>query len=205
MTRLLASVLLLVLAGPPAAAHQGGHEGPPADTALVKRQVSYQVPDVTLRDQRDEPVRLAELLATPAPVLVQFIFTSCATICPVLSATVADLQRRLDARQRDYRLLSISIDPEYDTPARLAEYARRHGAGPDWHFLTGERRTIRKVVAAFDALYRSDNKTYHQPYTFLRATQGSRWLRLEGFASGERLTRELLGLDQAAATAARGR
>jgi protein SCO1/2 len=85
-------------------------------------------------------------------------------------------------------MVSISIDPEYDTPARLQNYAKRYKAGPEWQFLTGDLDTIMAVQQAFDA-YRGD-KMSHEPLTFLRASPRGPWVRIEGFASASELVRE---------------
>ncbi len=155
--------------------HTGEHS-----RAYTRRMVDYQIPAVMLRNSHNLEVDLNALLAEQRPTLVQFIFTSCATICPMLSATFAQAQADVAAVRGDYRMISISIDPEYDTPKRLAVYAKRFNAGDKWLFLTGTEQAVRKVVNGFDVLFRSDNKMYHQPFTFLRAGPGRPWLRIEG-------------------------
>lgn len=160
-----------------------------AGTALAaerytRSQARYEVPAVTLTDARGAAVALVDELARPEPVLLQLMFTSCATVCPVLTGTVAAAEERLPG----WRLLSISIDPEADTPAKLAEYAARLGAGERWRFLTGEAGDLRAVEQAFDA-YRG-GKMRHLPLTFLRAGPAEPWLRLEGFPSAAELAQE---------------
>jgi cytochrome oxidase Cu insertion factor (SCO1/SenC/PrrC family) len=150
----------------------------------------YETPAATLRNRFGEDVRLDKLLAQDRPVLMQFIFTSCATICPVMSATFAQAQDDLVQQDSDTQLISISIDPEYDTPERLREYAKRQAAGDNWTFLTGEFDTIFRVVRAFDAIFESDNKMYHEPYTYLRAAPGEPWLRINGLVSVKTLLEE---------------
>ncbi len=153
-------------------------------------RATYTVPaDITLVDQDGRPVHLAALLAEPHPVVMQFIFTSCATICPVLSAGIASAQAELVRRAPDVRILSISIDPTYDTPARLRVYAARYHANGNWRFLTGPEPMIRRTIAAFDALLRSDNKMYHRPYTYFRGRKGA-WLRVDKLLSRDELLRQ---------------
>ena len=72
----------------------------------------YDVPDVTLVNQDGKKVRLRELLSTSKPVIVDFIFGTCTTICPVLSAGYATLQQKLGKDTDKVHLVSISIDPE---------------------------------------------------------------------------------------------
>lgn len=169
------------------AGHSDDHNAVFEKSTGSKRYVAvgadYPLPDVTLTDAEGKPVRLKEVLAQPRPILLQFIFTSCSTICPLLSATFSQFQRELDRQKIDYQLISISIDPEYDAAERLAAYAKRHHAGPRWMFLTGQEKDIHRVLTAFDALYQSDNKMYHRPLYYLRARPNTAWLRIEGFIS----------------------
>lgn len=158
--------------------------------ARQAERATYTIPgDITLVDQDGRPVHLAALLAEPRPVVMQFIFTSCATICPVLSAGIASVQDELVRRAPDVRILSISIDPTYDTPARLKAYAARYHANGNWRFLTGPEPMIRRTIAAFDALLRSDNKMYHRPYTYFRGRKGA-WLRVDKLLSRDELLRQ---------------
>jgi len=132
-------------------------------------------PEVTLVDSRGEPVPLGSVLDHPGPVVLQFIFTTCPSVCPALSTTLSAAQAELGKR---VRLVSISIDPEFDTPARLRDYAQRFNAGPQWMFLTGSREDVAAVQKAFGA-YRA-NKMWHEPLTFLRPAPGEPWVRLAG-------------------------
>lgn len=159
---------------------------------LHRQSAGTSIPDVTLVDQDGAAFRLAAELGRPGPVVLQFIFTTCATVCPALSGTLAAAQDRLPG----VRLLSISIDPEEDTPARLAGYARRFGAGPRWRLLTGRLEDVIAVERAFDA-YRG-NKMRHEPVTFARAAPGRPWLRLEGLLTGGELAAEVRRLTGAA-------
>lgn len=169
--------------------HEMGHggqrfymyDGPAVPSSDYRREVAdYGAPAVVLRDRHGAEVHFADLLAEPGPLAMQFIFTSCATICPVLSAGFAQAGEDMTGLAPGTRLISISIDPEYDTPERLDAYARRYRAPDSWLFLTGSLDDIRRVIAAFDALYFNNNKAWHRPYTYMRAAPGAPWLRLEG-------------------------
>jgi protein SCO1/2 len=173
--------------------HQGGDEH--AHHAQVMKQQGYtrtehryQVPDVILTNQDGQAVSLRETLAEPKPVLLNFIFTTCTTICPVLSASFAQTQRALGDEAKDVRMISISIDPQHDTPAKLREYAQRFHAGPAWQFLTGDLNDVVTVLKAFDA-YRGD-KMNPIPLTLLRVQPDGPWVRMEGFASAGELVEE---------------
>jgi protein SCO1/2 len=167
-----------------------------AASALKRAKVTtavYTVPAVELVRDDGQPVTLPAELADGRPVVLDFIFTTCTTICPVMSQTFTRLQEKLgDARDRVH-LVSISIDPEQDTPARLSAYARKFRAGPGWRLYTGTAEASVAVQRAFDA-YRGD-KMRHTPATFLRAGPGRAWVRIDGFASAEELAgkvREIL-------------
>jgi protein SCO1 len=150
---------------------------------------AYAVPDVTLVDQDARPVRLRELLAADEPVLLNFIFTSCPGICPVMGHIFAGVPRELGGAAERVRLVSISIDPEHDTPRQLKAYAARFEAGPRWSFLTGSVESVAAVQRAFEA-WRPD-KMDHSPLTLLRTASGHPWVRIEGFAPAAALAREV--------------
>jgi protein SCO1/2 len=158
------------------------------DAGYLRSLHDYRIPEVALVNADGEPVDLFSELQLDQPLLLNFIFTSCTAICPVLSATFAQVQKELGHGDEAIRLVSISIDPEQDTPDRLKVYAERYHASPRWHFLTGSRPDILKVQQAFDA-YRGD-KMSHVPLTFLRASPNARWVRIEGFASAADLVAE---------------
>jgi protein SCO1/2 len=103
-----------------------------------------QVPDVAFTDQTGAAVRTADLAGRV--LIANFIFTRCPTVCPVSSLKMKRLGERL-AGEKDVALLSISVDPEHDTPAVLRAYAARYGADPTrWRFLTGEAGALRRAV-----------------------------------------------------------
>ena len=107
------------------------------------------LPDVSLIDQNGRAVSLASLKGTP--VLIDFIYTSCASTCPMLTAKMAAIAHRLGpALGADVRIVSLTIDPEHDGPAELAKYAKSHDADSSgWIFLTGPPAKIDQVMALF--------------------------------------------------------
>lgn len=158
---------------------------PAAEKQPYKRSVeNYTVPDVTLVNQEGKRVRLREYLNSEQPVIVDFIFGTCTTICPVLSASFSNFQQKLGQDSRKVRLVSISIDPENDTPKVMREYLRRYRAKPGWDFLTGTRADIDKVMYAFNAYI--PNKMSHYPLTLIHAAGADTWTRIFGLmSSGE--------------------
>lgn len=151
-------------------------------------QTYPEIPEVVLTDAEGNPVRLRELLAGGEPEMLNFIFTTCTTICPVMTKVFADVRTKLGHQADNLRMVSISIDPDNDTPARLKAYAQKFGADSHWTFLTGSVQDIAAVQRAF-AAYDSD-KMNHQPLTLLRTAPGTQWLRIDGFATPEQLVSE---------------
>jgi protein SCO1/2 len=156
----------------------------PAAIAYDRSEHLYAIPKVTLTDQAGRAVRLDELLNLREPVVLQFIFTTCTTICPILSATLHTASKEL----KGARLVSITIDPEHDTPARLAAYADQIGASSRWTFLTGSAEDIAAVQRAFDADVAT--KMSHLPLTLLRGHAARSWVRLDGLSTAAELVAE---------------
>lgn len=195
MTRLRTRVIaleltfaLLVAGGAATAQDTAADHCAPAATRpspFQRSEREYSLPEVTLRDQAGRAVPMSELQGASGPLAVNFIFTTCTTICPVMTATFAQMRRELGAEADRIRLVSITIDPEHDTPAVLAGYAERFDAPPGWSFLTGSPGDVERVLRAFDAW--AGSKTSHRPITLLRRRGESGWVRLEGLGSGAAL------------------
>ena len=156
-----------------------------AAAAVSRSTVSYQTPAVTLIREDGKRVSLARELDDGRPVLLNFIFTTCSSICPLTSRTLEEFQRKLGSEAARVHVMSISIDPEQDTPARLAEYARKFHAGPAWQHYTGTLAASLAAQRAFD-VYRGE-KMNHTPVMLMRAAPGKPWLRLEGFVTPDEL------------------
>jgi protein SCO1/2 len=186
----LATTLVLMAGRLPAEEAQAPscHETAPAPAAAVSR-APYAVPDVTLVDETGHRVPLAALLSSREPVALNFIFTTCTTICPVMTATFAQMRRELGDEAGRVRLVSISIDPEQDRPEVLRRYAERYGAGAGWTFLTGDAADVERVLRAFGAY--AGSKMNHRPLTLLKDPRQPDWVRIEGLASGGALAHEV--------------
>jgi protein SCO1/2 len=169
-----------------AAAHANHHQATPE---IVRGLVDYSIPDVQLVRADGKTVDLSRELNDGRPVVLNFIYTTCTSVCPLTSQTFAELQRKLGAARNSVHLVSISIDPEQDTPARLRDYAQRFGAGTDWNFYTGTLAASTAAQRAFN-VYRGD-KMDHAPATLVRLTAGARWVRIDGFATADDLLKEL--------------
>lgn len=153
-----------------------------ADSKYRRTIENYTVPDVVLVNQLGKKVHLKEYLQSDKPVIVDFIYGTCTTICPVLSAGFVNLQRKLGADAQKVKLVSITIDPEHDTPKILKEYLQRYHAKPGWDFLTGSRQDINTVMKAFNAYI--PDKMSHYPLNLIRPPGDSSWVRVFGLMSG---------------------
>ncbi len=103
------------------------------------------LPRFELRDESGRPFGTKDLEGRVW--VASFIFTRCATICPNITAKMAKIQGRTKQLEPAFHLVSFSVDPEYDTPVRLAEYARMHRASPRmWTFLTGPGDAVKDTV-----------------------------------------------------------
>ena len=159
-----------------------------AQRPVRSETVRYSVPAVTLVREDGKVVSLPQEMNDGRPVVLNFIFTSCGSTCPLMSQVLAQFQRQLGPEGRQVHLMSISIDPEEDTPARLVEYARQFGAGPQWQHYTGTLEASRATQRAFD-VYRGD-KMSHAAVTLMRAAPDQPWLRIDGLVTPDELVRE---------------
>ena len=171
--------LLLFLAG-------GAWAG---ETDYYKKTLEeYQVPGVTLLTQEGKEIDLKTFLDPEKLIILDFIFGTCTTICPVLSVSFAHLQKKLGEDMDRVRLVSITIDPDNDTPEVMKEHLQKYGAKPGWDGLTGKRDNNIQVMKAFDSYV--SNKMDHFPLTLLRAPGETQWVRLYGLLSASDLRKE---------------
>ena len=147
----------------------------------TRTMAHYKVPDVAIMRQDGKLLSSLLELDDGRPVILNFVFVSCTAICPMLSHVLSKVQSKLNKDKQSFHLVSISIDPENDTPTQLIEYAKKFGAGDNWDFYTGTRKNSLVLQKTFDA-YRGD-KMNHQSVILMRAKPGESWIRFEGFMS----------------------
>jgi len=196
--RIHTTILAAALCVPPAWAGDGheGHEGhhqhavqaANIDRELARSSAQYVAPHVPLVRHDGKRVDFASELDDGRPVFLNFIYTTCTAICPPMSQTFATLQRKLGVDRNKVHMVSVSIDPEQDTPARLGEYAAQFGAGPQWQFYTGSVEASIAVQKAFGVWH--GDKMSHTPLTLVRLAPGSEWVRYDGFVTAERLAQD---------------
>lgn len=156
----------------------------------VERSVHFiPLPSVRVKGHQGGGAQaFTDCLPEDSPVLLNFIFTSCTTICPPMASIFSATQAKLQERRAHAHLASVSIDPGHDTPARLREFAARFSAAEGWNFHTGSPEAITAIQKAFNV--NRPDKMGHTPVTFVRPKGSRVWVRLDGFATPERLLRE---------------
>jgi cytochrome oxidase Cu insertion factor (SCO1/SenC/PrrC family) len=154
MSRAVVVVGLLALLS--AGAVSGCHESP------TQTDLNHPVADFSLTDQDGQTVRRADLLGKVW--VASFLFTRCATLCPQVSATLAELQHDLNG-QEGVVLVSFTVDPDHDMPDVLKKYADAHGAEPGrWLFLTGDRDKLYALIQkSFLVAVEQNQGTARQP------------------------------------------
>jgi protein SCO1 len=152
-----------------------------SDSAGGGDLTNLRVPDITAYDQNGRELKVYSDLIKGKTVAINFIFTTCTTICPPLTATFRKLQIELGERVgRDVALISVSIDPAVDTPERLKGFAAKFGAGPGWTFLTGSKPEIDILLRALGASVA--DKTDHSPFVLIGNEPAGYWTRVYGLA-----------------------
>lgn len=165
-----------------------GSQAGAAEKRYQRTVEKYTVPDVVLVNQNGAKVHFKSYLETDKPVMLDFIYGTCTTICPVLSASFVNLQQKVGADSQKVRLVSISIDPEHDTPKVMKDYLKQYRAKPGWDFLTGSRADIDRVMRAFSAYI--PNKMSHYPLTLIRSPGDGAWIRINGLMGSTELMNE---------------
>ncbi|WP_200892104.1 SCO family protein [Methyloterricola oryzae] len=157
----------------------------------MRTEVDYTIPDVMVVREDGKKVSFRKELDDGRPVMVNFIFATCSAICPALSHVFAKVQSKLGDNAKKVHMVSVSIDPEHDTPEKLREYAAKFKAGPQWNHYTGTLESSVAIQKSFNA-YRGD-KMNHTPLTIIRVAPGKPWVRLDGFAKPDELIAEVQG------------
>jgi protein SCO1 len=183
-TAFFAFVLMANIAG---ACELHNKKAAPAAPAAA---AATSIPDVKVVTQDGRTVDFYSDLIKGKVVAVNFVFTTCTTVCPPLGATFGRLQ---DAHKGAH-LVSVSIDPEVDTPARLKTWSQKFGARPGWTLVTGKKDDIVRILKAMNA-YSADFAN-HQPVTVLGNDATGTWKRSYGFTPASKLAVMLAELEK---------
>jgi cytochrome oxidase Cu insertion factor (SCO1/SenC/PrrC family) len=160
-----------------------------ADADVAPRESGtskMNIPDTELLDQNGRKIHFYTDLIKGQTVAINFIFTTCTTICPPLGATFARVQKELgDKAGRDVRFISISVDPATDTPERLKAWGEKFHAGDRWTFVTGPKPQVDELLRALGAS--SARREDHSPTILIGNDANGAWTRTYGLANTSRI------------------
>ena len=149
--------------------------------------------DHTLVDQHGNQVKFVSDVIGDRIVVMDFVYTTCTTVCPVLSAVFGQVQKKLGGRLGDdVVLVSVSVDPIRDTPQRLKAYSKIHKAQPGWIWLTGQKRTMDEVLDGLGAY--SPNFEDHAAMVLIGDGKSGQWSRFYGFPNPDRIVEQVNAL-----------
>lgn len=144
------------------------------------------IPDVVVMDQNGNKVHFYSDLIKGKTVAVDFIFTTCTTICPPLTANFAKVQKTLiEQGKTNVHLISVSVDPEGDTPEKMKNYAEMFHAQPGWTFVTGTRTSLEQIWRAFSI--NASVKQDHPATVVIGNDATHSWTYASGLASAGKL------------------
>jgi cytochrome oxidase Cu insertion factor (SCO1/SenC/PrrC family) len=170
-----------------------------AAICAASARAATAIPDVELQDQNGRKVKFYTDLVKDRVVAVNFIFTRCTTVCPGLGVSSAALARHLSETAGEGvtlpRIISISIDPETDTPERLRAWSENFGTAPGWTLVTGSRREIETLLKALQA-YTPDINLHSSAFLLGNDATGQ-WKRVGGSAAPAKLAEALAELSVA--------
>jgi protein SCO1/2 len=189
-----------------ALAHSAGeHTGHEQNAVVTQENAVVRFANVQLSNQNGQPVNLKRDLVNDRIVVMGFIYTTCTTICPLVSSIMAKVQQQLGNKVgTEVQLVSISVDPLRDTPQRLLSYSGKFQRGPGWAWLTGTPQAITDTLRGLGN-WTADPQN-HPPLIMVGDGRSSHWTRFYGFTDPDLLVErvEQLRGDRAAKSSRRG-
>jgi protein SCO1/2 len=181
-------------------AHHRAMMNTPAEPA---KTTEVDLLDKVLVDQNGDEMKFVSEVIGDRIVVMDFVYTSCTTVCPVISAVFGQVQDKLGEQLGDeVVLVSVSVDPVRDTPQRLKAYAATHNAKPGWIWLTGGKRTMDEVLDGLGAY--TPNFENHPAMVLVGDGRTGEWSRFFGFPSPDRLVDQVNALQAARSVAVGG-
>jgi len=158
------------------------HEAEMTKVSASGQVSKMNIPDIEVLDQNGRKIHFYTDLVKGQTVVINFIFTTCTTICPPLGATFARVQKELgDKVGRDVRFISISVDPATDTPERLKAWGAKFHAGDGWTFVTGNKPQVDELLRVLGAS--SARREDHSPTVLIGNDAQGTWTRTYGLAN----------------------
>jgi len=163
-----------------------GHDHSHQAAAAMPQGAPVKLPDTVLTDQDGRQLRLLSDVVADKVVVVSFIYTNCAEVCPVVSHTFTQLQDKLGAMlDSRVRLVSLTVDPARDTSDQLKSYSAQHGAKPGWLWLTGPSANVTAALKGFGAY--SANFENHPAVVMVGDGSSGKWTRFYDTEEPQRL------------------
>ena len=161
-------------------------DAPPPGEEMIVAPNSIKIPDTVVYNQHGKKLNFYTDLVKGKTVAINFIFTTCTTICPPLTATFRKVQQELGERVgRDIELISVSVDPTTDVPERLKEFSAKFKAAPGWTFVTGSKPEVDALLKALGAA--AADKNDHTPMILIGNDAAGYWTRTYGLAPASTL------------------
>ncbi|MDH5179974.1 MAG: SCO family protein [Gammaproteobacteria bacterium] len=172
-------------------AHHRQHAKQKVESAAL---ATVNLSNTSLVNQHGKTVGLKDDVIGKRIAVVTFAYTTCTTVCPVVSAIFSQVNKKLAGHVgKDVELVTITVDPNRDTPARLLAYSKKHGAGDGWSWLTGKKDNVIQALNTFGAY--TVNFEDHPAMVLVGDAENNKWYRFYGFASPDVIAdkvRELL-------------
>src|SRR5215470_17481312 len=165
----------------------------PVEAQGVRRGANY-FPNLPVVTQDGKTLKFYDDVIKGKIVLISFIYTNCPDICPLTTARIAQVEDKLgDMVGRDIFFISMTVDPERDTPERLKEFATAFDAGPGWLFLTGKPEDIRLINSKLGD--KSRTLSEHRNEVVLGNDATGEWARNTAFGDLDRLIMDIRAMD----------
>jgi len=152
-------------------------------------------PNVELRTQDGTRIRFYEDLIKGKVVLINFFFTTCTSICPRTTENLVKVEEALGERLgRDVVMISITVDPDTDTPAVLGKYALRYRTKPGWYFVTGKQKDIDLIRRRLGVNRDGGDKSQHTGVLVYGNEATGQWAATPAMADPKTIVRSVLRL-----------
>ena len=162
---------------------------PPGDIGLSFN--SSKIPNTRILDQNGKQLNFYDDLIKGKTVAINFIFTTCTTVCPPLTATFRKVQQTASERGLDVKLVSVSVDPVVDTPERLRAFSEKFNVDQGWTFVTGGKGEIESLLQSLGVAV--TNKNDHTPMILIGNDSVDFWTRAYGLSPPSRLVDLIAG------------
>lgn len=149
MTSKLLALIALLCSSAAAIVYAAGWGAKPGPENFSQTRIQF--PNTTMLDASEQKIMLGDMLEANELVVINFSYTTCESICPLGNQILQFVDQRRAEVNRSVRLLTITIDPQIDTPEKMRAAATAFGASENWHWLTSSPTVIAEILDAADA------------------------------------------------------